>query len=78
MEFRNCWGGWLDKIMLPVHLCLSSQFGGSSVCYSNMYTAIKSSSLELNEITTSAVAMFSKKAFYSDLQTSYVKSLLGR
>lgn len=72
MGFRSCWGGWLDK-MLSVHLCLSSQFGGSSICYSNMYT-IKSSSLGLNEAATSAVVQ--QKGLY--LQTSYIKSLSGR
>lgn len=43
-----------------------------------MNVAIRNTSLELNEGTMSAVAMFSKKTFYSDLQTSYVKSLAGR
>lgn len=72
MWFKSC-GGGLDKTMLSVNLCLSSV--GWII---NMYTAIKSTILELNEVSVSAVAMFSKKIFYCNLQTSYVKSLAGR
>lgn len=55
--------GWIKLCYPCIYAFLPSKFGVSSICCSNMYAAIKGTSLELNEVTVSVVAMFNKNIF---------------